>query len=207
MARPTRDEKRARRVTRLLTPLTTRREFLAGAAVAGVGVVTPVELVAQARDVRDYKDALFLTYYVMWAATLGGDGNPPNITGHPRNLGNPVDILNEENGHPKTVTVGSQGIPVYTREGPNQAEPPLARHWAIWRLARNFDVHFSDWSSQIDYVLLNAARVGATARGLAESGEINTGVLRQAFNMVKNSPTRISEPAQVAERNLEIWCE
>ena len=188
MSRLTREEKKNRRLTRLLEPLMNRREFVVATAATGVVVTTPLGLVA-AIDNSD--DALRTAYWVLWGAVDG------NIVGHDSTLEDPLDGVGE--GYNR----GSADVPRPDRPGPHG---PNARRWLMWRLRKTFMDRYNDesepWDKESPYVLLNSARIGVKARDLAGAGRmVNVRQLRMAFDAVKKDPK--SKPGIDID---DYWC-
>ena len=198
MPRLTREEKKIRRIERLLAPLLTRRQFVLGAGAMGLAVRTPELLAQSVAAIDNPQDAARAGYWSMWNAARTSPDENPRIQGHPPGLDDPLrDAWDQSPYEP-----GSED----PRPG-----PAMARHWIIWRIQRNFERRFQEspnaWRQQSDYVLLNSARIGIYARILGRDDILNKGHFVRAFNEVKVDPDPFPRgPAAAPDSVMDLWC-
>jgi hypothetical protein len=190
-----RDQKKDRRIARLVSPLMNRRAFVTAMTLAGSALTSPV---AFGKNVKRWNEALEAAYWVMWGAADG------EIEGHINSpLDGVMDQFDPTMNDPYSEDVDTQNY--------------NARQWFIWRLKYAFKKKMGpndnpmEWDRSVDYVLLNAARTGSLARRFSVNSTINKLELRQAFHVVKIDPLdqdRRRGTAQTKQdrETRDVWC-
>jgi hypothetical protein len=179
------DEKRRRRVARILGSLISRRDFIAGLAAAGIALNSVDDVFGTA--VTDYISALTVLYGVFEQAAGGSTEVEASSV--------PIDAIARlpvQWDHNNPNDGSKPGVP--------NAGPKTAREWLIWRVLPATKAKMTDpssgnatltfWTSESDYVLLRAAQLGRLASKNAGWKLVKQNHAFNAFSQVRNDVLR-----------------